>query len=463
MINFWIILFALFFSSCSQAPNIYKTEGSLNNKINSLINASNLSTNLGIKAISLKTGEVLFDLNSDALFNPASNNKIYTCLSALAILDTNYTFSTEVYIDGEYLYLVGGGDPDLSIDELDSLASIISTQISGNKILVLDDSIFDQKTYGEGWMWDEGSWWYAAQISALSVNDNCVDFIIDPGEVGQRAKISSYPESNYYSIINNSITVNDTINFEEFKIERDWKGKTNVFSISGNILDTTSTDTIYRNIHNPTDYTGNLFKKMLINYGINITEIQKDIKPNSSEKIAEHKSKSLPHTLKNLMVESDNLTAELLIKTIGYEKNKSQGNWEDGLIRTREFLHNQVGLDSTSFSIKDGSGVSRYNYSSPNHMIKILSWAYKNQTIRNNFLLSLPIGGENGTVKDRNLPSNTYIKSGSLAAVTTISGYIINDKSNPIIFSIFMNGFEGSSDQYKRLQDQIINALADIK
>ena len=244
MINFWIILFALFFSSCSQAPNIYKTEGSLNNRINSLINASNLSTNLGIKAISLKTGEVLFDLNSDALFNPASNNKIYTCLSALAILDTNYTFSTEVYIDGEYLYLVGGGDPDLSIDELDSLASIISTQISGNKILVLDDSIFDQKTYGEGWMWDEGSWWYAAQISALSVNDNCVDFIIDPGEVGQRAKISSYPESNYYSIINNSITVNDTINFEEFKIERDWKGKTNVFSISGNILDTTSTDTI---------------------------------------------------------------------------------------------------------------------------------------------------------------------------------------------------------------------------
>ena len=463
MINFWIILFALFFSSCSQAPNIYKTEGSLNNKINSLINASNLSTNLGIKAISLKTGEVLFDLNSDALFNPASNNKIYTCLSALAILDTNYTFSTEVYIDGEYLYLVGGGDPDLSIDELDSLASIISTQISGNKILVLDDSIFDQKTYGEGWMWDEGAWWYAAQISALSVNDNCVDFIIDPGEVGQRAKISSYPESNYYSIINNSITVNDTINFEEFKIERDWKGKTNVFSISGNILDTTSTDTIYRNIHNPTDYTGNLFKKMLINYGINITEIQKDIKPNSSEKIAEHKSKSLPHTLKNLMVESDNLTAELLIKTIGYEKNKSQGNWEDGLIRTREFLHNQVGLDSTSFSIKDGSGVSRYNYSSPNHMIKILSWAYNNQPIRENFLLSLPIGGENGTVKDRNLPSNTYIKSGSLAAVTTISGYIINDKSNPIIFSIFMNGFGGSSDQYKRLQDQIINALADFK
>ena len=463
MINFWIILFALFLSSCSQIPNIYKTEGSLNNKINSLINASNLSTNLGIKAISLKTNEVLFDLNSDALFNPASNNKIYTCLSALTLLDTNYTFSTEIYIDEKYLYLVGGGDPDLSIDELDSLASIVSTQISGNKILVLDDSIFDQKTYGEGWMWDEGSWWYAAQISALSVNDNCVDFIVNPGEIGQPARISSFPESNYYSIINNSLTVNDTVNFKEFKVERDWEGKTNVFNISGNILDTTSTDTIYRNIHDPTEYTGNLFKKMLNNYGINIIGIQKGVKPNSSKKIAVHKSKSLPHTLQNLMVESDNLTAELLIKAIGYETNKSQGNWEDGLIRTREFLHNEVGLDSTSFSIKDGSGVSRYNYSSPNHMIKILSWAYNKQSIRDIFLLSLPNGGKNGTVEDRNLPLNSYIKSGSLAAVTTISGYIINDESNPIIFSIFMNGFEGSSDQYKRLQDQIINALTNIK
>ena len=463
MINFWIIIFLFFFSSCSQTPNIYKTEGSLKNKINSLINASNLSTNLGIKAISLRTGEVLLDLNSDALFNPASNNKIYTCLSALALLDTNYTFSTKIYTDEKYLYLVGGGDPDLSIDELDSLASVISTKISGNRILVLDDSIFDHKTYGEGWMWDEGSWWYAAQISGLSVNDNCVDFIIDPGKVGKPAEISSYPESNYYSIINNSVTVSDTINFQEFKIERDWEGKTNVFTISGNILDTTSTDTIYRNIHDPTKYTGYLFKKMLDNYGVNITQIQKGMKPNSSKMIAIHKSKDLRHTLKNLMVESDNLTAELLIKTIGYENNKSQGNWEDGLIRTREFLHNEVELDSTSFSIKDGSGVSRYNYSSPNHMIKILSWAYNNQSIKDIFLLSLPNGGENGTVKDRDLPSNTYIKSGSLAAVTTISGYIINDKSNPIIFSIFMNGFEGSSEQYKKLQDQIINTLAENK
>ena len=265
MIKSLIILLSLFILSCSNPPNIYRTNGTvfLKKRINNIINSSNLSTNLGIKAISLKTGETLFELNSNSLFNPASNNKIYTCLSALALLDTNYYFKTEVFQDGNDLYLVGGANPDLTLDELDSLALVISSKISGKRNLILDDSILDQTIYGQGWMWDEGSWWYAAQISALSVNDNCVDFIIKPGELGENAIIQTKPESNYYKIINNSITVDDTTDFKEFKIDRDWQGGTNTFTISGNILDTTSIDTIYRNIHDPTYYTGNLFMEAL--------------------------------------------------------------------------------------------------------------------------------------------------------------------------------------------------------
>ena len=77
--------------------------------------------------------------------------------------------------------------------------------------VVVDNSIYDNIYFGPGWMWDEGAWWYAAQISALSVNDNCVDFIIKPGELGVNAIIQTKPESNYYKIINNSITVDDII------------------------------------------------------------------------------------------------------------------------------------------------------------------------------------------------------------------------------------------------------------
>ena len=465
MIKSLIILLAFFIFSCSNSPNIYKTNGTvfLKNRISDIINSSNLSTNLGIKAISLKTGQTLFDLNSNSLFNPASNNKIYTCLSALALLDSNYYFKTEVFEEGNDLYLVGGANPDLTLDELDSLASVIASKISGVKRLILDDSILDQTVYGRGWMWDEGSWWYAAQISGLSVNDNCVDFIVRPGDLGKNAIIQTKPESNYYKIINNSITVNDTIDFQEFKIDRDWQNGTNTFMISGNILDTTSIDTIYRNIHDPTYYTGNLFMEALIRKGIDIKSIIKGKNKSTAKRIGVHQSKNIKHTLKNLMVESDNLTAELVLKIIGFESNQSQGDWESGLIELRKFLNDKVGLDTTSFSISDGSGISRYNYSSPNHFVHTLKWAYNNESIKDNFINSLPKGGEDGTLKERNLPSNAYMKTGSLSGVSTLSGYIINKNADTIVFSILMNGFEGSPEPYNKLQDQIVRALSEYK
>ena len=184
---------------------------------------------IGIKAISLNKEEVLFELNSNSLFNPASNNKLYTGLSALSLLSSNYTFNTKVYYENNKLYLQGGGDPDLSLSSLDSLATIISEMDLEIEQLILDDTRMDSTTYGQGWMWDEGAWWYSAQISALSVNDNCVNFIITPGLLGEPARIKTIPQSNYFNIINNSVTTNDTSNFIKFEINRDWRNNTNSF------------------------------------------------------------------------------------------------------------------------------------------------------------------------------------------------------------------------------------------
>ncbi len=72
-----LLIITIFTTGCF-TPRLYTTRGQLNEKrsISKIINKSNLNTNIGIKAVSLKTGKVLFDLNSNSLFNPASNNKI---------------------------------------------------------------------------------------------------------------------------------------------------------------------------------------------------------------------------------------------------------------------------------------------------------------------------------------------------------------------------------------------------
>jgi len=458
----------IFLFGCTHTPDIYIAQGThpIKTKIQHIIDSSGLSTNLGVKIVSLKSNKTLYELNANSLFNPASNNKLYTGIAALSLLDTAYAYVTGVYHDDHSLYLVGGGDPDLSLSALDSLAEIVS-KIKGNyDSLILDDSFHDDQRFGEGWMWDEGAWWYSAQISALSVNDNCVDFYVSPGALGQAVQINISPITNYIHMTNDSKTVNDTTDFVDFKIDRDWKSRTNEFLISGNLMDTTSIDTFYRNVDDPTLFTGTVFQEMLQSKGINIPRVDKGVLNKNSTLIGTHHSESLIASIKNLMVESDNLTAELTVKLMGRKQTDYQGNWDNGLTAVKTFLYDEVQMDTTQFRLADGSGVSRYNYSSPNNFIQLLTWTYNQESVKDNLLYVLP-NGNDGTLKERfpnSKESNRiYAKTGSLSGVTTLSGYVFTQSGEPIVFSILMNGFSGSSAPFRNLQDQIVTFLADLK
>ena len=444
------------------SPQIYKTVGKISKKqsIATIINDSGLKTNIGIKAVSLKSGKTIYELNSASLFNPASNNKLYSAIAALSILDTSFTFKTSVYREDDKVFLVGGGDPDLKINTLDSLSEIVSKKFPSTKRIFLDDTITDSLVYGPGWMWDEGDEWYSAEISGLSVNDNCIDFIISPTLPGSLISVETYPKSNYYKIYNSAMTVSDTSEYDKIKIIRDWKNKKNIFQISGTMMDTSSVDTLIRNISNPTMFTGNLFNQMLVDKGLQIIELKKGVYNGEGSPIAIHHSKPLLSSLENLMVESDNLTAELLVKMIGHKTARNQGNWQNGLFAMKIFLNDHIGIDTSTFSISDGSGVSRYNYSSPSHFTDLLVWAYNNPKIKDNFLEILSTTSDKETLRDRNLPDGVFAKTGSLSGVTTFSGYILNSKSEPIAFSILMNGFKGSSAPYRKLQDTIVSMLS---
>ena len=238
------LLFLIWCISCSPPKTIYDNSGSFTFKknINELISSSGLDANLGIKIVSLATGKTLYSLNSQKLLMPASNNKLYTCAAALEKLGSDYRFKTFVLRDGNNLILRGGGDPDLTIGQLDSLAKITAKKINLIDTLFVDESLLDSLHYGQGWMWDEGAWWYAAPISAMSLNDNCIDFYVGPGELGQPAGVEMVPETEYVHLINQSTTTNDTIDFNKFKIDRDWAGRTNIFIISGEVLNTASTE-----------------------------------------------------------------------------------------------------------------------------------------------------------------------------------------------------------------------------
>ncbi len=459
--KYLLILFVLLVS-CSTHPRLFSNEGSLilKKKINRLIVSSELGATMGISIVSLKTGKPIYELNSEKLLMPASNNKLFTCAAALDFLGKDFFFFTNVLAQNENAILQGGGDPDLTVKDLDSLAYAVSKKVDSIDTLFLDDTFLDSVYFGNGWMWDEGPWWYAAPISALSVNDNCIDFYVQPGKEGQNAIINYFPNTNYISFQNQSLTVEKNTNLKKLKIDRDWSDKKNNFSVTGEIFYKKELDTLRRNIHDPTMFTGVLFKEMLEKHGLEINYVMKKKVSRNADTLATHKSLPLIKSASNLMNESDNLTAELFIKTIG-RNNITQGNWKSGLDSVKSLLASSALIDTSQMRIADGSGVSRYNLTSAKQLTTFLGWVYESQ-YKNDFISTLPGGGKhNGTLERRLKTEGNYVKAktGGLSGVSNLSGYVFSPRYGPVAFSLLMSGYRGSSQPYRNLQDAIIKQL----
>ena len=457
-----IAVFIMIHISCTPPKSLYKMEGSpsLISKINKIIEESEVDLNMSIQIVSLDDNKIIYDYNSQKLLMPASTNKLYTSAAALHYLGKNHYFETNVLIKKNNLILKGGGDPDLKIKQLDSLALEISKKHKTIDTLFIDDSFLDSLNYGEGWMWDEGPWWYAAPIGALSVNDNCIDFYVGPGKKGDRASIEYFPKTSYIGFDNESITVQDTV-MSKLKIDRDWVSNKNNFYVSGEIIDTAKVDTFYRNIYNPSYFTGTIFKELLNKHGAKVNHLSFNLnQPDTYKTIAKHKSKALLLSAKNLMNESDNLTAELFVKSIG-AMDTLPGTWDVGLDSIKSFLAKEVLIDTSNIRIADGSGVSRYNLTSSAQLISLLKWMY-NSKYKENFISFLPGGGwEDSTLKKRLINEGDLVraKTGGLSGVRNLAGYINSKRYGNVAFSILMNGYINSSSKYVEVQDQIIKTI----
>src|SRR5581483_2336708 len=208
---------------------------SLKKQIETLLAQPDLARGFwGIEIASAKTGKILYSLNADRLFTPASNTKLFTTAAALALIGPDYKFRTTVETNGSLdkygrltgdVVLVGRGDPMLSGREL---PYNVHTQRDADPVLVLeqladelaqkgvkyvdgdvvaDDSYFAFERYGEGWSQDDLVWADGAPVSALTINDNVVFVNILPGaHPGDKAFVSVTPFAGYYTIDNRLMT-----------------------------------------------------------------------------------------------------------------------------------------------------------------------------------------------------------------------------------------------------------------
>ncbi|HKS72295.1 MAG TPA: D-alanyl-D-alanine carboxypeptidase/D-alanyl-D-alanine-endopeptidase [Terriglobales bacterium] len=466
----------------------------------------------GIEVAAVPSGKVLYALNSDKLFTPASNTKLFTTAAAFALIGPDYTFQTTVETLGTLdkhgrltgdLVLVGRGDPNLSGRELpyalhterndhpiqvleqlaDNLVQKGVKYIDGD--IIADDSYFAFERYGEGWSQDDLVWADGAPVSALTINDNVVFVSVLPADrAGDRAFVSITPFADYYRIDNRIITT-PAGTARDIHINRE-PGST-LLTLWGNMpLDDGGANEALA-IEDPAEFAATLFRQLLEARGIAVYGQQKTHhtelaslstvsvtalaparggdEPTRSLQtkplvLASYQSKPLIEDLRVINKVSQNLHAEILLRLLGREKG-SAGTVEGGLEVLTGFL-NKVGIPRDQYLFYDGSGLSRQNLVTPNAIVKLLLYA-SGQPWANSYRDTLPLSGVDGSLagrfKNAAEQGRIYAKTGSLGGVKTLSGYAITDRGNRVAFSILSNNSNLPTKRVTDTIDSIVEAV----
>ena len=438
------------------------------------------SSNVGVKIVSLETGEVLYEKNAEKLYHPASTMKLITAATALIKLSPNHRFHTTLYrghledsqISGN-IYLKGGGDPVFSSDDLEKMVERLveverlmemdTKDLQGD--IVVDETYFDAVRWGKGWMWDDGPiGGYYPHLSALTVNHNGVLVHVSPGsKVDGPVRVHLDPPTQYMKIVNEAITVGHSEKTRLTIKRKDGFTKENLLMIDGVMTIGQAGMNRRVDVLDPALYCGTLLREMLAKRGVVLQgKVRYGEVPEGTAEIITHVSPPLSRILWEMNKPSDNLIAELLLKTIGAELRGTPGTAEKGLGVISNFL-GEIGIDWGHYTLADGSGVSRYNLVTASLLTDVLVYMFRNFAVMPEYLASLPVGGVDGTLtrRMRGMKAEGVLraKTGTLRGLTALAGYTATADGETVAFSIIMSNYHGPVSSRRALQDKIGNIL----
>ena len=487
-------------SEVSKAPAVREKlavagPSELKNRIDNIVeDGEKNGARWGVYVLSMSDGATLYERNGDKLFTPASNMKIYTTSVALDFLGADFRWRTSVYansppdangrIQGD-LVLYGRGAPDLVTESKDadrgSLARLADQlydrgvrTISGN--IIGDESYFRGDALGDGWQWTDLQWYFGAEASALSINANEIDVNFVPSTKESEVRTS---DTEGYVTVKNRMIPGEGSSRLTLGIHRGLSD--NDVEVWGEFPPGSKGFGARLSVHQPALWAAKLFSHALRSKGIVINgqalsrnsrmPPSQRFDPAHAIELASVVSQPLRDITRKTNKESNNLYAELILRTLGRERGeiapapvgigRERGDDEAGLAVIRVWLE-RAGIPSGQLALHDGSGLSRLDLVTPAASARLLATVSRLAT-GGVFYESLPIAGRDGTLAGRlqNVAERVHAKTGSLTYDNSLSGYITTIDGRNLAFSIMCN------DQTTRAEsgatiDQIVTLLASL-
>jgi D-alanyl-D-alanine carboxypeptidase/D-alanyl-D-alanine-endopeptidase (penicillin-binding protein 4) len=449
--------------------------------------------NFGIKFVSLDTGKVLYSLNSNKLFVPASTTKLLTEGTVLAKLGADYRFHTRIYrtapidkngkLKGD-LVLVAGGDPNLSnrirpdgtLAFVDEDHSYNGPAVEGDPLIVIKQLANDVAAKGvrkiEGRIIVDTSLFPDGPreggtnvvMSSIMVNDNVIDLTLTPAaKSGGAAAFVSTPQTSYIKFISHVIT-GPAASKPDLDISDPVTNPDGVVSviITGSVPLGPQPTTAAFAVPSPTAFAQTVLTEALSAAGVSIKPPKHPAAADfpalarlytPANQIAEHVSLPLAEEIKVTLKVSQNLHAGMgpyLLGTLVAKNSKDP--LQAGFATERAFLQ-EAKLDPSAISQGDGAGGDWADLFSPDFMCNYLAY-WTTRPDYPVFFKALPVLGKDGTLA-KIQPANpgaghVFAKTGTFDSEDRLNGkmmlngkglagYVITASGQKLVFAVYLN------------------------
>jgi len=443
---------------------------------------------VGFKAVSLKTGKVIFEQNADKYLMPASNMKNLTVATAIEKLSPDFRFITSVYSDQPpstdgivhgNVRIYGRGDvsfstsfwPDNFYEGLDDLAAAISNagvkRIDGD--LIGDDTYFTGNALPNGWEWDDLQWYYGAEVSALSLNDNTIGLSVKPGPVGYGCAVRFDPDIVFFRV-RNLCTTTAAGTPRTLAITKGLER--NELIISGSLPAGNTGFSNNITVSRPAELFVQLLKDRLALKGIVVTgktrAIDRSLPPISGQiEIAKLESPPLAVIAQKTLKPSQNMYTEVLLRTLGENLRTKMlttsairaDSSDLGIQAVKDFLRS-IGVADDAYVQYDGSGLSRHDLVTNEAIVRLYVYMAKESKNTQAWRDALTIAGVDGTLKNRFIGtkavSNVRGKTGTIDQVSALSGYLTTAGGEDVAFSAIVNGVPTPRTRTSLIDDAVL-------